>query len=183
MKPAVVENNSCDTVVPVFETYRDTLVKFISSRIQNPVDREELVSDVFMKVYNHCEKLPEIRNIESWLITISRNAIIDYYRSKSKIQFGDIPEIAEEPASPELSQELASCVPGMIEKLPKKYAGPVFDYEILGIPQKELANSYGLSESGLKSRVQRGRKMMRELFMKHCGDLIDLDESCSDCQC
>ncbi len=176
-------NPHCKIVAPVFQEYRDILTRFIKSRVSDPVDSEELLSEVMMKVYDNCEKVKGIRNIEAWLVTIARNTITDYFRAGQKRQ-NQLQEISiEVEESYDFLKELEECVPSLIQKLPEKYAKPLAAYELEGIPQKQLALDYGMSESGLKSRVQRGRKMLKELFVEYCDHLIKEEDNCSDCSC
>lgn len=180
-KENLTMNPSCQIVAPVFQEYRDILTRYIKSRVSDPVDGEELLSEVMMKIYDNCEKLEGIRNTEAWLVTIARNTITDYFRNKQKNPpVGISADLAEE-HSDNFYHELEACVPSLIQKLPEKYALPLAAYELKGIPQRKLAVDYGMSESGLKSRVQRGRKMLKELFTEYCGHLIAEQEGCSDC--
>lgn len=174
-------NPHCEVVAPVFQEYRDTLARYIQSRVKDPLDSEELLSQVMMKTYDHCEKLEGVRNTEAWLVTIARNTITDYFRSQSKYSHAEVPAVAVLDDEPDVMQSLEACVPELIAKLPEKYARPLADYELRGIPQKSLAVQYGMSESGLKSRVQRGRKMLKELFTEYCGHMIEDQEGCDDC--
>ncbi|MEQ9425808.1 MAG: sigma-70 family RNA polymerase sigma factor [Cyclobacteriaceae bacterium] len=182
-------NQSCEIVAPVFQEYRSILARYIRSRVSDAVDSEELLSEVMMKIYKHCEKLEGVRNTQAWLITIARNTINDYFREKQKRKLA-VPgswaylALAQDDNEGErYLHELEACVPSLINKLPPKYAKPLADYELRGIPQKTLAVQYNMSESGLKSRVQRGRKMLKGLFKEYCGHLIEEREGCSDCSC
>lgn len=177
-------NPSCQVVAPVFQQYREILARYIQSKVKDPIDSEELLSEVMMKIYDHCEKLEGIRNTEAWLVTIARNTVTDYFRKKQKQQVlaSALPEVEPEEETGFL-QDLEACVPSLIEKLPEKYRQSLAAYELMGISQKDLAVQYGMSESGMKSRVQRGRKMLRELFTQYCGHLIEELEGCSDCHC
>lgn len=170
----------CERVAPVFEEYRTKLSRFIRSRVKDPVDSEELLSEILIKTYDHCEKLTHVRNMEAWLVTVAKNTILDYFREKNKIVY-DTPELMEELESTSFHRLLEPCIPGLIERLPAKYADPLIDYEFKGIPQKVLAETYGLSESGLKSRVQRSRKMLKELFLEYCGLELEQQE-CRRCE-
>jgi len=145
-------------------------MRYITSRVQDPVDSEEILSQVLLKTYDHCEKLGEIRNVEAWLITIARNTVVDFFRQK-KGQVSSIPELFDETET-DVYRDLEACVPSLINKLPPKYARPLKAYELDGITQKELAKQYEMSESGMKSRIQRGRKMLRQLFKDYCGHLV-----------
>ncbi len=172
-------NPDCQVIGPVFQEYRQVLARFIKSRVNDPLESEELLSRVMMKIYDNCEKVEGIRNIEAWLITVARNAITDYFREQQKTSYKTIDLNLPEEFSNKLYEELELCVPSLIEKLQQKYAEPLAAYELRGISQKQLAIDYGLSESGLKSRIQRGRKMLKDLFTEYCGHLL-IEEGCSD---
>lgn len=183
MTPVVDKNPNCEIVAPVFTEYREILTRFIRSRVSDISDGDALLSEVLLKIHKHCDKLGEIRNTEAWLITIAKNTITDYFREKQKRQTSSLHfELAAE-EEPDLFRQLEDCVPSLIKKLPAKYAGPLADHELKGIPQKQLASIYNLSESGLKSRVQRGRKMLKSLFKDYCSHLIEGGEDCGPCEC
>ena len=176
-------NPDCEIVAPVFQEYRNVLTRYIQSRVQDPVDREELLSEVMMKIYDHCERLSGIRNTEAWLVTIARNTVTDYFRDKQRRKPTDLPLDLREEEEHNFIHQLEACVPSLIQMLPEKYAAPLADHELKGIPQKALAVQYALSDSGLKSRVQRGRKMLKDLFTQYCGHLVEEEEECGDCSC
>ena len=176
-------NPSCQLVAPVFQEYRDILTRFITSRVKDPVDREELLSQVMMKIYDNCEKVDGIRNTEAWLITIAKNTITDYFREQQKRQSEDLPLDLGEIEDEDLLQQLTECIPSMIKKLPEKYAKALIDADLKGISQRQLALDYNMSESGLKSRVQRGRAQLKALFTECCGHLLEMDENCKKQPC
>lgn len=64
--------------------------------------------------------------------------------------------------------ELAACLQPLIHNLPKIYQAALVLSELEGLPQKEVANRLGLSLSGAKSRVQRGREMLRRRLLDCC---------------
>jgi RNA polymerase sigma-70 factor (ECF subfamily) len=76
----------------------------------------------------------------------------------------------------------------MIEELPDEYQVALRLTELEGLTQQELAARTGLSLSGAKSRVQRGRKMLREMLLACChfefdrhGKVIDYYPECQCC--
>lgn len=176
-------NPNCQIVAPVFQEYSTILTRYIRSRVSDPIDSEELLSQVMMKIYDNCDKLDSIRNTEAWLITIAKNTITDYFRKQQKLVFNPQDFDLTEESSGETINDLEACVPSLISKLPEKYALPLAAYELKGISQKQLALDYGMSESGLKSRIQRGRKMLKVLFVQYCGHLMEIKEDCKDCSC
>jgi len=121
--------------------------------------------------------LKDDTKIRNWIYQITRNTIIDYYR-KPKIQLeditttpledtGTIPTIDEEPEESPVA-EIAGGLREMVTALPEKYAQALLLVEFNGLSQIELAQKLGISISGAKSRVQRGRQMLRDSLMKCC---------------
>ena len=56
----------------------------------------------------------------------------------------------------------------MVEELPEPYREAVRLADLEGVPQTELAERLGISVSGTKSRVQRGRQMLRKELEECC---------------
>ena len=97
----------------------------------------------------------------------------------------------EHDESDEVRKEVASWIVPFIEKLPEKYRQAVLMSEVQGLPQKEIAEELGISLSGAKSRIQRGRAMVKDILLDCChlefdrtGRIIDYSERvecCSNC--
>ena len=62
----------------------------------------------------------------------------------------------------------AGWLPFMIAELPDAYREAVELYELKGVSQQEIADRLGISLSGAKSRVQRGRKKLKSLLSDCC---------------
>jgi len=67
-----------------------------------------------------------------------------------------------------------------MQRLPQKYLEALELYEFQGLSQKELSEKLGISYSGAKSRVQRGRKKLKYLLEGCChiesdryGNIVD----------
>ena len=79
----------------------------------------------------------------------------------------------------------------MMQNLPDKYRQALVLSELEDLPQKEVAKIQGLSLSGAKSRIQRGRKMLKDMLLECCqfehdnrGNVVDCeakDNSCEQC--
>jgi RNA polymerase sigma-70 factor (ECF subfamily) len=55
-----------------------------------------------------------------------------------------------------------------IETLPEEYADALRRVELEGQSQKDAARELGLSYSGMKSRVQRGRALLQQALLRCC---------------
>jgi RNA polymerase sigma-70 factor (ECF subfamily) len=69
----------------------------------------------------------------------------------------------------------------MIRELPEKYREAVQLAEIEGLPQQEIANRLSLTLSGAKSRVQRGRVLLKEVLDQCCTFHVDRRGNVMDC--
>ena len=167
------------------------LKKFIYSRVQNRYDAEDILQEVLIKIYNNIDKLKNTSKMHAWIFRIAKNTIIDYYRGKhSDKKFNEYIEnniediVLYELLSDEITCELTSCLYPMVDKLPEKYKQAILLTELGELNQKELALSFGLSESGAKSRVQRGRVMLKDMFLQCCqfefdsyGNVIEMKQN------
>ncbi len=75
--------------------------------------------------------------------------------------------------SGQLHTELAGCLRPMIERLSGEYRQAVVLVDLEGLTHQEAAAQLGLSLSGMKSRVQRGRRQLKEMLEACC--TIELD--------
>jgi RNA polymerase sigma-70 factor (ECF subfamily) len=73
----------------------------------------------------------------------------------------------------EAATALAGCVSLFVAQLPSPYREAITLVELEGKTAKEAAEMVGISVSGMKSRVQRGRAQLRELFDRCCEIALD----------
>lgn len=165
---------ACELVAPVFRQYERELLGYIEKRLKDSEESEEVLHQILMKIYKHCEKLPHIRNTRAWLYQMTRNAMCDYFRENQRRQdLNTITEVREE-SDDSFVQSLEPLIPAMIRMLPDAYGIPLRMSDLEGVPQKEIARRLGLSLSGTKSRIQRGREKLKALFFECC--YLELDQ-------
>jgi RNA polymerase sigma-70 factor (ECF subfamily) len=181
-----------NTSEKVWQEYHSRLRAFIKSRISDDAATDDILQNVFLKMHTGLASLKDAAKLQSWLYQIARNAIIDYYRLQ-KPTF-DIPEWLTHPepdSGEKVTQELSNCLQPMIQLLPDIYREAVILSELKGLKQKEVAQMQGTSLSGAKSRVQRGRALLKEMLADCCrlefdheGRLCDYertDKACDAC--
>jgi len=142
---------------------------FIKSKITDDTATDDTLQNVFLKMHTGLASLKDETKLKSWLYQIARNAIIDHFRSQKP--FVDIPEWLPQPESDpgeKVTQELSECLQPMIQLLPENYREAVILSELRGLTQKEVAKVQGTSLSGAKSRVQRGRALLKNMLAEYC---------------
>lgn len=178
----------------VWQEVHGDLLAFIAKRVANEAAVEDILQEVFLRTHRKLDSLKDPRRVVSWLFQITRHAIIDHYRSRQlhrEIPAGLANDIDSahatsdfgEPSraalttfsgdSGQLRAELAGCLRPMIEKLSAHYRDTIMLVELEGLTQEAAAKRLGLSVSGVKSRLKRGRTQLKRMLDACC--LIELD--------
>jgi len=183
-KPVVNER-----LVLLWQDYHDKLLGFIRGRVESREVAEDILQDVFIKIQKDLASLQDNERMESWIYQIVRNAVVDHYRSRKTVQ--ELPQSLTAPEPEQEAQaryEISTCLKPMIDTLPALYRDALQLSEIEGLKQKQVAETLGLSLSGAKSRVQRGRGLILDLLNDCCrferdhhGTMVGYEPRNSDC--
>ncbi len=169
------------TLEHIWHEFADRLRNFIRSRVADPQTTEDILQDVFVKIQSRLDQLQDPAKLESWIYLIARNAVIDHYRTRKETV--TVPEtLAAEPetGNPEV-EELKAAFRRMIFNLPEPYREALVLTEFEGLTQQQLADRQGLSLSGAKSRVQRGREQLKQMLHECCTFEFDRRGKVIDC--
>ncbi len=179
------------TTESIWEAFHIPLHGFIRRRVSDEAVAEDLLQEVFLKIHQHGDSLQDIKKLESWIYQITRNAIIDFYRSARLMSSLDTPEVLdlpEELPDDDIVSELLPCVRAMVNNLPEQDRQAIVLTEYQGLTQKEFAERVGLSFSGAKSRVQRAREKLKQQLLACChfeldrrGHVVNYQSRCQCC--
>jgi RNA polymerase sigma-70 factor, ECF subfamily len=165
----------------IWRDYHRELLSFIRHRVGADDLAEDILQDVFVKAHTRLDTLTNQDRIQSWLYQIARNAIIDRHRTHKNTEplTDEIARGLGNNSGPsgnndhEERLELGKCLLPMIERLPAGYREAILLSDIDGLPLKEVALRLNLSLPGAKSRVQRGRERLRNIFLDCCNFKFD----------
>ena len=158
----------------VWEEFSERIRAQLLRKLRRKDDVDDLMQEIFIKIHTHLGCLRDKKKLSSWIYRIVENSLNDYYRKKRFDSEFDEGEILPEDSSEENPLSgITKCLSVFIDKLPPKYREPLVMSDLEGIKQKEIARRMDLSYSGLKSRVQRGREMIKDMFMECCKLSID----------
>lgn len=181
-----------DSIEKIWQGYHHKLHGFIQSRVGDASLAEDILQDVFTRIHSHIGTLKDSTKIKNWIYQITRNAIIDYYRSRKITE--ELPEFLSNivmDTNEKIRKEISNWLIPMIKSLPDIYQQILMLSEIEGLPQKEVAKKLRLSLPGAKARIQRGRALLKKALVECCsykfdrkGNVIDYQskgETCKDC--
>ena len=151
-----------ETLADIWQDLRARVRRFVARRVNDSHAADDITQDVMLKVQAHLGALPDGEKLPAWVTAAARNAVIDYYRSRS-IRQSNVKVVADAALGAidddtSASRELAACLGRMVDQLPEPYRTALKLADFEGLSQQELAERAGLSLSGAKSRVQRARQ-------------------------
>lgn len=155
----------------------EDLLGWFARRGCAPELAEDLRQETFLRVHRHLPDLRAGAALAPWVYRIARSVLVDHLR-RQRPQ-GELPEL-EAPAldDPGEDARVAGWLVHMIDALPAPTATALRRVELEGWSQARLAREEGISLSGARSRVQRGRRLLRQRLEDCCevwwqGEVVD----------
>ncbi|MFM2606471.1 RNA polymerase sigma factor SigZ [Vibrio chagasii] len=180
-------NSTSSDLEQVWAEYQQTLKAFLHSKISNSADVDDLLQEILIKTFQNLHKVQDASSVKSWLFQLANNTIIDFYRKHarqqrdSKIDADDL-WFADLDHNEEFKQKLSLCIEPFIQALPEQSASLLLAVDIKGQSQKALAEEQNVSYSTIKSRVQKSRGDLKNLFEQCCNLSLDKQGNVIDCE-
>jgi RNA polymerase sigma-70 factor, ECF subfamily len=152
---------------------------FIARRVRSPNDVDDVLQDVFVRMQRGLAGLRDDERFGPWVYQVARSAIADHHRAAARsplVVDGSAPDEAPAPSADDdsgVEEMLAAYVASFVAMLESPYREALTLTELEGMTQKDAAAMLGISLSGMKSRVQRGRKRLREALEDCCHIALD----------
>jgi RNA polymerase sigma-70 factor (ECF subfamily) len=142
----------------------------------NEQDASEALQDAFMRAYRFIGKFQFKSSFFTWLYRIATNVSLSKLRKREKVETvsidqpvneaGDLPfEIPDLKYGPEKlmkQRELRAAIQKAVEELPEDYRSVVVLRDLEGLSNEEVSKVLKLSVAAVKSRLHRGRLVLRE---------------------
>ncbi len=153
---------------------------FVARRVA-PSDVDDVLQDVFLRVQTNLGALRDTQRFGPWVYQLARSAVADHHRAAARHPLMRDPapgatggdEAAAVESDEDAAAEACGCIAPFVARLPSPYREAITLTELEGLPQKAAAQMLGLSPSGLKSRVQRGRDRLRAMLHQCCEIALD----------
>jgi RNA polymerase sigma-70 factor (ECF subfamily) len=161
--------NGC-TIEDLHGAFRQKLLAFLHSKVKDHALAEDIVQESFAKLSRLCGRGDSCSSPQALLFRIASNLAADHFRRPhARAHVVGLEEAELSPTTrPRLDKEYLDCFGALLETLPEPYRTAVILADIKQMPHKEIAAALGISVSGVKSRVQRGRAKLRDLLSQLC---------------
>ena len=174
------------------DRYRPRITQLAMRYMKNREDAEEITQDVLMKVYRKVDTFRGDSALSSWIYRITFNTAMSRLRTSRAERAADVERerilaaerqdddhrTAHEPADwhqmPDeavLRAQLREAVAEAIDELPEIYRVPVVLRDIQGLTTEEASTRLKVKDQTLKSRLHRGRLLLRERLQSFTGGL------------
>ncbi|MCY7409499.1 MAG: sigma-70 family RNA polymerase sigma factor [Chitinophagales bacterium] len=172
---------------------RKRLLDFIKRRVPTDEDAEDILQDVFYQFVNAYRSVEPIEKVTSWLFTVARNRITDFFRKKKSVSFsslvpasideddGDqnyfLEEIMQDandsPESVYMRSLVWDTLNAALEELPAEQREVFTLHEMDGVSFKEMEKTLGVSLNTLLSRKRYAVLHLRERLQSLYNELLN----------
>lgn len=154
-------------VLPV----KDKLFRMAFRMTGSAIEAEDLVQEVFLKVWNGRMELQGVQNIEAWCMRIGKNLAIDRVRSSHwKTKTEEEPVLMETyAANPYQIAEQSDTlmhIRNIMNQLPEKHRQVMELRDIEGLSYEEICEVLSLTMPQVKTNLFRARQAVREALLK-----------------
>ena len=158
---------------------------YVARRVPSPADVDDVLQETFVRMHRGLATLVDGERFGAWVYRVASSAIVDHLRTRARHPLATAKAEPHAPTDGEtlenLEAELAECVALFVARLPSPYREAITLTELEGLTQKDAAEMLGVSVSGMKSRVQRGRERIRLMFEECCVLSVDCRGHVTDC--
>ena len=143
------------------EMYADMLFRICFVMLKNENDAEDAVQNTFLKYINKAPEFESPEHEKAWLIKVASNECRDMKRVSLRHTHTDITKIQTSVTDPE------SC--GILEALmdiSEKFRIVLILHYVEGLGVSAIADIIGKSQSAVKMRLQKGRRLLEEKYRK-----------------
>lgn len=148
---------------------------------KDPSDAEDLVQETFARALAANEQFEPATNMKAWLTTILRNFFFDHYRHKQRWVSAELSQpqsdywegLAAENPGPErnvLIRELDDQITAVLRKIPEEFRTPIVLVDVSELSYEEAAVILSCPIGTVRSRLSRGRKLMRKYLTAYVVD-------------
>lgn len=144
----------------------NSVLRLACSYLKCRAEAEDCAQEVFLKLYRSDISFGSEKEERAWLLTVTANICRNRLRSPWFSRRADM-EIPEDMAA-DMPEEERSAL-SEVMKLPEKYRTPVHLFYCEEYSVREISEITGIKESTIRTRLQRGRELLRLSVMRNTG--------------
>lgn len=150
----------------LYEAYRERVSAYVFGKVGHIQDAEDLISTVFLKIYQNTDRFdPSRAKLSTWIYSITRNTVIDYFRTRKIYCELDEMTLWEDPISESLeAEELLEQLYQALAKLTERQRDLIILRYYTGKTLKEISVSLGMSYINTKITHKKALGSLQKLL-------------------
>lgn len=156
---------------------------------RNRTDAEDLLQDTFVKAWRGFDSYVPGRPFLNWLLRIMQRAYLDSKRRDNPVRKAESLHAMISPSDGELQEmpiadtrpapdedlfraELHENLREALADLPPLYRDAIALCDLEGLSYSEIADAQNTTVGTVRSRIHRGRKLLRDVLLKRCAEIM-----------
>lgn len=148
----------------IYRDYHSKVLGYIRSKINNLQDSEDLAADVFVKVYEKYDSFDNTKaSVSTWIFTITRNAVIDYFRTSK--DYDEVPETIAADTSVEdevCNNDMLDSLAKALRNLDERERDIIVMRYYEGVSLKDIADKMGISYAYVRVLQNKALQALRD---------------------
>jgi RNA polymerase sigma-70 factor (ECF subfamily) len=173
-----------DVVSTLVKNHRRFL-SFLTNRLGNPADAEEILQAAFVKSMEKSDSIRDSETVTAWFYRLLRNAVIDHYRHQ-EAERRALERLAgtgtdTETPTPDVENAICHCVNDLLPTLKDDYSALLKRVDLEGARIAEVAAELEMTVNNTRVKLHRARTALRKQLELSCGSCVE--HACLDCDC
>ena len=145
----------------IYLEFKDKVAAYVAGKGIRGHEAEDIVADVFLKVYKNLDRYDETKaSLSTWIYTITKNTVINYYRSHRV--YGELTELAADEAEAMYSSEMLDELADALEHIKPRDRDLIILHYYNGYTLKAIAEMMGMSYINAKVIHSKALAFLRE---------------------
>lgn len=151
----------------IYEMFKGPVFGLVYRYAQNRTVAEDLLQDVFLKVFSHMRRVRDSATFPGWIFRIALNTAYSHLRQKrvqteKLVPLGDMEGRIEEPGAEPVERDLRGPLEEAIEALAPRLRSVFVLHDVQGYKHEEIARTLGCAVGTSKSQLFKARFRIRE---------------------
>ena len=159
--------------------YNERVYRAARSIVRDEHEAEDVMQQVYVNAFTHLRQFTGAARFSTWLTRIAINEALARVRRRGRYEAYDekasnvepfmTHDPADDPERQAFTQELRGLLEGAIDSLPNGMREVFVLRDVEGLSTLEVAECLGVSEDVVKTRLSRGRALLRQLLIERTG--------------
>lgn len=156
----------------LFYKYRNKIKGFATKLVPTQIDPDEIVQEVFVKIWLKKECIDPEKNFQSYLFSIAKNLVLDHLKSAVNRKLYFVEEhfqqdlISEEDAEIQFSADTEERMLSLIQQIPERRREIFCLSRFDGLSYKQIADKLNITENTVDSQIRNSLTFLRKEFRK-----------------